>query len=134
MVQLVLLSGVWGWLGGVLATLLLFILSSHQGQLDRKRLILVGIALNSGFGVTLFISLKMDPKDFEMATVWLSGSIYSASWQQVLSMLPWVSLIIPLLVWKAPILNVLRLHDITIVGLGVRINRQRVLLVWARLD
>ncbi|ARF13167.1 FecCD family ABC transporter permease [Sporosarcina ureae] len=121
---------VWGWLGGVLATLLLFILSSHQGQLDPKRLILVGIALNSGFGaLTLFISLKMDPKDFEMATVWLSGSIYSASWQQVLSMLPWVLLIIPLLVWKAPILNVLQLHDITIVGLGVRINRQRVLLV-----
>ena len=121
---------VWGWIGGMVAALLLFVLSSYRGELDPKRFILVGIALNSGFGaLTMFISLKMNPQDFEMATVWLSGSIYSASWQQVLSMLPWVILIVPLLIWKAPVLNILQLHEVTITGLGVRVNRQRVLLV-----
>ncbi len=121
---------VWGWIGGIVAALLLIVLSSHRGKLDPKRLILVGIALNSGFGaLTLFISLKMNPQDFEMATVWLSGSIYSASWQQVMSMLPWVIVLIPLLIWKAPILDTLQLHEVTVVGLGVRINRERVMLL-----
>ncbi|MEK5040355.1 FecCD family ABC transporter permease [Sporosarcina sp. FSL K6-3457] len=121
---------VWGWIGGMVAALLLFVLASYRGELDPKRLILVGIALNSGFGaLTLFISLKMNPQDFEMATVWLSGSIYSASWQQVLSMLPWVIVVIPYLIWKASILNVLQLHEVTVAGLGIRANRQRVLLL-----
>lgn len=121
---------VWGWIGGMVAALLLFVLSSYRGVLDPKRLILVGIALNAGFGaLTLFISLKMNPQDFEMATVWLSGSIYSASWQQVMSMLPWVIFIIPLLIWKAPFLNISQLHEITIIGLGVRANRERIILL-----
>ncbi|MEG0380472.1 MAG: iron ABC transporter permease, partial [Kurthia sp.] len=121
---------VWGWIGGMVAALLLFMLSSYRGELDPKRLILVGIALNAGFGaLTLFISLKMNPQDFEMATVWLSGSIYSASWQQVVSMLPWVILIIPLLIWKAPILNILQLSEVAIIGLGVRANRERIILL-----
>lgn len=121
---------VWGWIGGMIAALLLFVLSRYRGELDPKRLILVGIALNAGFGAfTLFISLKMNPQDFEMATVWLSGSIYSASWQQVISMLPWVIIIIPLIIWKTPILNILQLHEVAIIGLGVRANRERVILL-----
>jgi len=41
---------------------------------------LVGIAFSSGFrAITLYISLEMDPQDFEMATVRLSGSLYSTT-------------------------------------------------------
>lgn len=120
----------WGWVGGLLATLLLFLFARNRGTLDPKRLILVGIALNAGFGaLTLFISLKMNPQDFEMATVWLSGSIYSASWQQVYSMIPWFIIIVPLLIWKAPILNVLQLGEVSMTGIGLNKNRSRLFLV-----
>ena len=69
-----------GWLGGMTAALLLMLFARYKGSLDPQRLILVGIAFSSGFGaITLYISLKMDPQDFEMATVWLSGSLYSTT-------------------------------------------------------
>ncbi|MBD8006808.1 FecCD family ABC transporter permease [Bacillus norwichensis] len=122
---------VWGWIGGMITAVLLFLFSRDRGELDPKRLILVGIALNAGFSaLTLFISLKMNPQDFEMATVWLSGSIYSASWEQVISLLPWAVCIIPFLIWKAPILNVLQFDEVTITGLGVRANRERIILLF----
>ncbi|MBB4826348.1 iron complex transport system permease protein [Sporosarcina luteola] len=121
---------VWGWIGGVLAAFFLFLFSRKRGELDPKRLILVGIALNSGFGaLTLFVSLKMNPRDFEMATVWLSGSIYSASWEQVVSMIPWFLLVVPVLFWKASTLNLMQLDEVSIVGLGLKANRHRLLIL-----
>ncbi|WP_301110174.1 iron ABC transporter permease [Sporosarcina sp.] len=119
-----------GWLGGVLAAVFLFLFSRSRGELDPKRLLLVGIAINAGFGaLTLFVSLKMNPQDFEMATVWLSGSIYSASWEQIYSILPWLFIIVPLLVWKSRTLNLLQLDEVSMVGLGLRANRIRLLLL-----
>lgn len=121
---------VFGWAGGIFAAVLLFLFSRNNGSIDPKRLILVGIALNAGFGaMTLYISLKMNPQDFEMATVWLSGSIYSASWSQIVAVLPWVVLLVPLLIWKAHILNVLQLDEITSSGLGVHKDRERSLIL-----
>lgn len=119
-----------GWIGGILAAIFLFLFSRKRGEIDPRRLILVGIALNAGFGaLTLFVSLKMNPQDFEMATVWLSGSIYSASWEQIYSMIPWFILVVPLFLSKARILNLLQLNEMTIIGLGIRANRIRFLLL-----
>ncbi len=120
----------WGWIGGLVAAILLFTLSRKRGELDPKRLILVGIALNAGYGAaTMFISLKMNPNDFEMATVWLSGSIYSASWEQIYSMIPWFIVIVPFLLWKSKTLNLLQLDEVSMVGLGLLADRHRFLFL-----
>lgn len=119
-----------GWLGGVLAAIFLFMFSRNHGELDPKRLILVGIAINAGFGaLTLFVSLKMNPQDFEMATVWLSGSIYSASWEQIYSIIPWLLIVVPFLIWNSRTLNLLQLDEVSMVGLGLRANRVRLLFL-----
>lgn len=126
----ILSMSLWGWLGGVLAAVFLFLFSKKRGELDPKRLILVGIAINSGFGaLTLYVSLKMNPQDFEMATVWLSGSIYSASWEQIYSMLPWLVIVVPFLLIKSRTLNLLQLDEVAMVGLGVRANVNRIMLL-----
>lgn len=127
-------TGIWsflsmpmfGWLGGFAAVWLLYMFARHHGSLDPGRLILVGIALGSGFGaLTMYISLKMNPQDFEMATVWLSGSIYGANWEQVLGILPWLLVLIPVIWRKAAVLDIMQLHESSVVGLGVRVNTQR---------
>ena len=50
------------------------------------RLILVGIAIASGFGaITMFLSLKMNPSDYEMAVAWLAGAftaLTGSSWSR----------------------------------------------------
>jgi len=115
-----------GWLGGLAAAILLLSLARHRGILDPKRLILVGIALGTGFGAaSLYISLKMNPQDFEMATVWLAGSIYSASWMQIAAVLPWVVLLIPGIWLRSYRLDLLYLDEVSVAGIGLDKDRER---------
>ncbi|OME87827.1 iron ABC transporter permease [Paenibacillus sp. FSL A5-0031] len=119
-----------GWFGGMAAALLLLLFARHRGVLDPQRLILVGIALSSGFGaITLYISLKMDPKDFEMATVWLAGSIYNATWMQIVALLPWIIILIPIIWWRSHTLNLLHLDENTVSGIGLNKNRERMIFL-----
>lgn len=119
-----------GWFGGMAAALLLLLFARHRGVLDPQRLILVGIALSSGFGaITLYISLKMDPKDFEMATVWLAGSIYNATWMQIVALLPWIIILIPIIWWRSHTLNLLHLDEYTVSGIGLNKDRERMIFL-----
>ncbi|QJD88313.1 FecCD family ABC transporter permease [Cohnella herbarum] len=120
-----------GWIGGIVAVVLLYVLARHNGEFDPKRLILVGIALASGFGsLTLYVSLKMDPTDFEMATVWLSGSIYSANWKYVVSALPWIVILTPIIYRKSVILDLFQLNELSVKGIGVQTGRERQILLF----
>ena len=54
-----------GLVGGLLASLLIFIFSWKDGTLDMGRLLLTGIVIGSGFGAfSLYLSLKMKSTDF----------------------------------------------------------------------
>jgi len=119
-----------GWIGGLGAIVLLYMLARHNGEFDPQRLILVGIALGSGFGaITLYVSLKMNPQDFEMATVWLSGSIYNANWKHVAAALPWILILTPIVWRKAGILDLFQLNELSVKGIGVRTGRERQILL-----
>lgn len=115
-----------GLAGGLLAVLLLFYFSRHRGGFDPRRLVLVGIAIGSGFGaMTTYLSLKMNPNDFEMAVVWLAGSIHSANWTFVAAIAPWVAVLAPLIWSKSAALDVLQLGDESAAGLGAEVARHK---------
>ncbi|MFP3391593.1 FecCD family ABC transporter permease [Brevibacillus sp. SIMBA_040] len=115
-----------GLVGGLLATALIYLFAKQHGRLDPQRLILVGIAISSGFGaLTIYVSLKMNPQDFEMAVVWLAGSIYSANWKFVVTMLPWIIVLAPILCWRAPILDLFQLEEDSTKSLGVEVEREK---------
>ncbi|WP_433752443.1 FecCD family ABC transporter permease [Paenibacillus amylolyticus] len=119
-----------GWFGGVGAAFLLLLFARHRGVIDPQRLILVGIALGLGFGaITLYISLKMDPQDFEMATVWLAGSIYSKTWPQIVAVLPWLVILIPIIWWRSYKLNLLHLDEVSVSGIGLDVHRERIIFL-----
>ncbi|AKO93625.1 FecCD family ABC transporter permease [Priestia filamentosa] len=121
---------IFGLCGGLLAAFLIFIFSWQNGRIDTGRLILTGIAISSGFGaLSLYLSLKMNSSDFEMATVWLSGSIYDANWHYVLSIVPWLLILIPLLYRKAHLLDLFQLEESSIKSLGVSVEKEKVLLL-----
>lgn len=121
-----------GLAGGLLAAMLIFLLARTSGALDPQKLILVGIAVTAGFSaVTLYASLKMNPQDFERAASWLSGSLNSANWRFVAAVLPWALALTPLLLRKARTLDLLRLGDGSLISLGVSLQRERWLLLFA---
>ncbi|MNO59559.1 Iron-uptake system permease protein FeuC [compost metagenome] len=126
----VLTMPMFGFLGGLAAVVLLFIFARRGGEFDPQQLILVGIALASGFGaITLYVSLKMDPQNFEMAAVWLAGSVYNANWRQILATLPWLVIFIPIIWRRAAVLDLLQLHEVSVKGVGVASGRERQVLL-----
>lgn len=119
-----------GLIGGISAALIIFLFSWKNGSLDTSRFLLTGIAISSAFGaLSLYISLKMKSSDFEMATVWISGSIYSANWKYIVAMLPWLIILIPLIIKKAYLLDLFQLEQTSIKSLGVSVERETSILL-----
>lgn len=119
-----------GLIGGLTSAILIYLFAWKNGRLDTQRLILVGIAISSGLGaVSLFISLKMNPSDFEMATVWINGSIWNANWKYILSIIPWVVVLFPVILKKAFILDLFQLEENTVKSLGISTEREKAILL-----
>nr|WP_246027866.1 MULTISPECIES: iron ABC transporter permease [Paenibacillus] len=126
----VLMMPMFGMAGGLAAAGLILLLSRRGGRLDPQRLILVGIAMSLGFGAaTLYMSLKMNPRDFETAVVWLSGSIHSANWKYVAALLPWIALMLPIVWLRSDKLDVMQLEEVSAVSLGLSLERERLILL-----
>lgn len=119
-----------GLVGGLGAALLIYVFSQKEGRLDSQRLLLTGIAIASGLSaVTVFITLKMNAKDFEMAAVWVSGSIYNANWKYIISILPWLIILTPVLIWRSLVLDVFQLSEESVRGLGAAVDKEKAILL-----
>ncbi|RKN84760.1 FecCD family ABC transporter permease [Paenibacillus ginsengarvi] len=126
----VLAMPLFGLTGGLLAALLIFLFAWKNGKLDSQRLLLTGIAIGSGLGaVSLFLTLKMNAKDFEMATVWTSGSIYNANWKYIVSMLPWFVMFLPVMIRKSYILDLFQLDENSARSVGVSSGKEKTWLL-----
>ncbi|MFD1953594.1 FecCD family ABC transporter permease [Paenibacillus thailandensis] len=119
-----------GLAGGLAALAAIYRFARKDGRLDPQRFVLVGIAVTSGFGaVTLFVSLKMSPQDYESAAVWLAGSIYGADWKLVAATLPWM-LVLPPVIWRsAKALDVFQLGEDSATGRGAQVEKEKKLLL-----
>jgi iron complex transport system permease protein len=115
--------------GALIASLLIYFLAWDRGT-HPVRLILIGIgiaAVASAF-TNLMVTFG-DINNVSQALVWLAGSVYGRSWEQVFSLIPWLVIFIPLALANASQLNVLALGEEIATGLGSKVERQRSLLL-----
>jgi iron complex transport system permease protein len=118
--------------GAFLAALLVYVLAYKNGEVTPSRLILVGVAVGFGLAaITLLLSLKLHPWIYQIAVLWLAGSITITTWKSVLTLLPWIVVLAPFVFYKARVLNVLNLGDSVATGLGTAVERQRLVLLAA---
>jgi ABC-type Fe3+-siderophore transport system, permease component len=119
-----------GLFGGLLAALLIYLFAWKHGRLEPQRLLLTGLAIASGLSaISLFLTLRMNSQDFEMVAVWTSGSIYNANWKYIVSILPWFAVLMPLIYARSHTLNLLQLDDDSVRSVGVRLERQKAILL-----
>ncbi|WP_208559886.1 FecCD family ABC transporter permease [Marinilactibacillus kalidii] len=117
------------FLGGLAAAVCIYAVAWKKG-ITPIRMILVGIGVNAGFGALLTIlQLRMDQRAFNQVTIWLSGSIWNASWTAVGSLLFWTLILLPFSLYKAKTLNFLQLGDEMATGLGFHVEKERIKLV-----
>ncbi|NEQ20629.1 MAG: iron ABC transporter permease [Microcoleus sp. SIO2G3] len=115
--------------GASLAALLVYGLAWDQGS-SPIRLILVGVGI--GAVASAFTSLMItfgNIYDVSQALVWLAGSVYGRTWEQIQALLPWLIVFIPLSLVCARELNTLNLGEDVARGLGSRVEWQRGLLL-----
>ncbi|MEA5569382.1 iron ABC transporter permease [Anabaena sp. UHCC 0399] len=115
--------------GALLMAMLIYSLAWNNGS-SPILLILMGVGLSAI--ASAFTSLMItfgEIYSVSDALVWLAGSVYGRTWEQVFSFLPWLIVFVPMALTLARHLNALNLGDDVARGLGSRVEWQRGLLV-----
>jgi len=115
--------------GALLIAVLIYLLAWRDGD-SPLRLILVGIGLGAVTGALTSLLITFgDVYDVQRALIWLTGSVYARSWDEVWGLLPWLLLFGPLAFLLARDLNALNLGEEVARGLGTRVAWRRGLLM-----
>ncbi|MGN7471098.1 FecCD family ABC transporter permease [Brevibacillus sp. SAFN-007a] len=116
--------------GAALVSLLIYFLAWNKG-VTSTRLILVGIGVAAVTSALTMLMIVLSPiTAASKAYIWMTGSIYGASWENVYAMLPWVIVFIPWALLYARILDVQELGDELATGLGARVQLHRCILMF----
>jgi len=115
--------------GALVVALLIYLLAWDKGS-SPLRLILVGVGLDAiATALTTLMITFGEINSVSQALVWLAGSVYGRSWEHVVSLLPWLIVLVPLAFMMAKQLNTLNLGDDVARGLGSSVEWQRGLLL-----
>ncbi|WP_192600239.1 FecCD family ABC transporter permease [Sporosarcina limicola] len=117
---------------GVTAVIIYALAYKRNEGISPMRLILTGVAVAAGISsIMIVLTLRLSPENYQFVATWLAGSIWGSNWKFVLSLLPWIVILLPFVFSKARVLNVLNLGDLTATGLGASIEKERRLLLAA---
>ncbi|MCQ6561361.1 FecCD family ABC transporter permease [Paenibacillus mendelii] len=120
------------FIGALLTVSLIYVLAynRHIG-LQPVRLVLTGVGFSmalSGVMIVLISSAEREKVDF--ISKWLAGNIWGTDWPFVWAILPWLIILIPFTLYKANRLNLLALHEPVAIGVGVSIDKERLVLLF----
>ena len=71
----------------------------------------------------IVLTLRLSPEKYQFVATWLAGSIWGSSWKFVLALLPWILVLLPFVMYKAQVMNVLNLGEPMATGLGASVTR-----------
>lgn len=115
--------------GGMITAGLVYVFAWQRG-VRSYRLVLVGIGV--GFTATAlvdFLLTRAEINQVEQATVWITGSLNGRTWQQVSMLAVGLAVLAPAIVGMQRSLDRLALGDDTAVGLGIGVERAKLLVV-----
>ncbi|WP_439566139.1 FecCD family ABC transporter permease, partial [Gloeocapsopsis crepidinum] len=111
---------------GALAVSLLIYFLAWEGGSSPLRLILIGVGIATVIGACTSVIVTFgEINSVSQALVWLAGSVYGRSWEQVFAFLPWLAVFVPFALVKTRQLNALTLGDDLATGLGCHVEWQR---------
>lgn len=110
------------FVGALAMTIAIYVLSWRDGTTS-IRIILVGIGLNAmAGGAAIFVSTLGDVTQMQQAMVWLSGSVYDSSWNELSVTALWLAPPLLLTLIAARELDVISFSDDAARSLGQRVN------------
>ncbi len=118
-------------IGGLLAGAAVYLLAYKQG-IQGYRLVLVGIGASAVLvAVIQYLITKAQLIEATRAMVWLTGSLAGRDWAQVWPLLAVCAVLFPLVLGQGRALRMMEMGDDAAYALGVRVERTRLLLMFA---
>jgi len=119
------------FIGALITAGLIYVFAYHKDTgLQPVKLVLTGVGFSmalSGIMIVLISSAERTKVDF--IAKWLAGNIWGTDWPFVWAILPWLVILIPFTLYRANRLNLLAMNEPVTVGLGVSINKERLILL-----
>lgn len=117
---------------GAFITVIFIYLFSYDKRtgLQPIKLVLTGVGFAmalSGLMVVIISSTERAKVDF--IAKWLAGNIWGTDWPFIWALLPWLILLIPFTLYKANRLNLLGLSEPVAIGVGLSIEKERIILL-----
>jgi iron complex transport system permease protein len=117
------------FVGAFVMAALLYVLA-WKGHSSPIRLILIGVGLGAvATALTTVMIVFGDIYQVSQALIWLTGSVYGRSWEEIWPLLPWLIVFVPLAFFHSRHLNALNLGDEVAKGLGARLELVRGVLL-----
>ncbi|MDL4842145.1 FecCD family ABC transporter permease [Aquibacillus rhizosphaerae] len=117
------------FLGALSISIIIYSLAWKKG-VTPIRLVLVGIGISTITSSLTTLMIVLSPYSAaSQAYIWLTGSIYGSSWEDVIALLPWLIIFIPLAFICGRSINVQELGDDMARSLGSHVQLHRGILV-----
>ena len=115
---------------GALAAAAVVYLLSWRGRMSPSRLVLVGIGVNAALTAgTTFLIVRAEINDASRAVLWLTGSVYSANWSDVIVLSAAMTILVPASLSMTWHLRLFQAGDITARSVGAPLERTRLALI-----
>ncbi len=116
----------WGFAGGLIALALIYRMAQSHGRLPIHSLLLAGVILNTILtAMIMFITSIMDPARSAGLMAWLMGSLTAPGWIGLIGIALYVMVGTTVLLYYAPVLNVLTQGEDSARSLGIDTERTK---------
>ncbi|WP_017437610.1 FecCD family ABC transporter permease [Saccharococcus caldoxylosilyticus] len=117
------------FVGATVTALLVYMLAWKNGMAP-LRLVLIGIAISALMqALTTLLMITGPIYRASQANVWITGSVYGASWKHVTLLAPWALILLAASWLSARKMNIQELGDELAIGAGVSLQKQRFFLL-----
>lgn len=116
--------------GALVISFILSLLISYK-NVKGSQLALIGMAIGAIAMAVVQYLLIRHPMEANIALVWLTGSLFGRSMQHVFTILPWLCVAIPVILYYSYKLDILHLGDEVATALGTEVNKVKMILLLA---
>jgi iron complex transport system permease protein len=122
---------VFAFIGGIFATVVVYLLSRVGKTLPVTTLILAGVALSALLGSIVSYLVISSGEKLHSIVFWMMGSFSGSAWSEVIIVLPYIAVGIAVITIFARLLNVMQLDEEQAQQLGVDVEKLKIILLAA---
>lgn len=121
------------FVGALVTAILIYAFSYTRGEgVQPIRLVITGVGFSMALsGIMIVLISSVDRTKVDFISKWLAGNVWGTDWPFILAMLPWLVVIVPYALYKSKALNLLAMNEHTAIGAGVKVRKDRILLMLA---